>query len=79
MGLGGFLAGVLCTIGFYRHRPRRAGIFGGWRCDNCKRAAASLDELEGPGQGFVSAGVRPVFSRHGAGGHAEVSMTTEIE
>lgn len=42
---------ILCL--YYGHEPRRHPL-GGFRCARCSRAAASLDELGFPGQGYIS-------------------------
>lgn len=70
--LGLVTTAVFCWLGMRRHRPRRAGIFGGYRCTSCGRAFADLDDAGELGTGYVSP-LRPIYSRNGAGGHAETS------
>jgi hypothetical protein len=65
-------AAALCWLGMRRHRPQRAGVLGGFRCETCGRAFADLDDAGEPGAGYVSP-LRPIYSRDGAGGHATVS------
>lgn len=65
-------AQLLCSVGVLRHRPRRAGIFGGWRCERCGKAGADLDDLGEIGAGYVNP-LRTVHSRDGAFGHAETT------
>jgi hypothetical protein len=66
------LVAVACLVGLLRHRPRRAGRMGGFRCETCGRAFADLDEAGEQGSGYVSP-LRPIYSRDGADGHATIS------
>jgi hypothetical protein len=72
--LGGFVL-ALCLFGLRRHFVTRAGPMGGYRCQKCRRVFGSLSEVDGMGAGYVSPN-HLTFSRHGAGGHAEMTRDT---
>jgi len=63
---------ALCWVGLLRHRVRRAGPMGGYRCETCGRAFADLDDSGEQGSGYVRPG-RAIFTREGAGGRQEFS------
>lgn len=68
--LGLVTAAALCWVGLRNHKVRRAHPLGGWRCEVCKRFFGSLDDI---GESDRVSPLRPIYSRDGAGGHAETS------
>ena len=64
---------VLCGIGWYKHRPRRAGRMGGFRCEHCQRPFADLDEAGETGNGYA----RPVRKTYSRGNGGEVTRSSE--
>jgi hypothetical protein len=70
------LVAALCLFGLLRHRVRRAGPMGGFRCMRCKRAFGSLDEIGE--EGYASLGPVRGYSRDSAGGHAETTREERI-
>lgn len=67
------LAAILCALGIYRHKPRRAGRLGGFRCELCGHVEGDLDGFD-QGSGFV-APLRRVFDRD----RHETTRTTALE
>jgi hypothetical protein len=63
---------VACFVGLLRHCVRRAGRMGGFRCENCGRVFADLDDAGEEGSGYVRP-ARAIYTRHGASGGAEFS------
>jgi hypothetical protein len=59
------------------HEPRRHPL-GGFRCETCGLSGRDLDDFGFVDGGWVSP-VRRVFTRHGAGGHAESTRTSGYE
>lgn len=69
--VGAAVAVGLCLAGFLRHRPRRAGTLGGFRCERCQRAFEDLDDAGEVGAGYVRP-ARPIYTRNGRSGGPEV-------
>lgn len=59
----GFVAVVLCWLAIRRHRPVKQPL-GGFRCEHCRKPAASMDELGY--SGYVPP-LRTQFSRENHG------------